>query len=63
MCTEAVHTHETGSHPRHRQAVVTPGGSTYSFDEIREGLEEAGFKNIRLIRPDEQMNGLIEAFT
>jgi len=42
--------------------VVTPGGSTYSFDEIREGLKAAGFENIRLIQPDEQMNGLVEAF-
>jgi ubiquinone/menaquinone biosynthesis C-methylase UbiE len=42
--------------------VGTPGGSTYSFDEIQEGLKAAGFNNIKLIQPDELMNGLIEAF-
>jgi SAM-dependent methyltransferase len=42
--------------------VGTPGGSTYSFDEIHEGLKAAGFNNIKLIQPDELMNGLIEAF-
>jgi predicted O-methyltransferase YrrM len=42
--------------------VGTPEGSTYTFDEISEGLKTAGFENIKLIQPDEQMNGLVEAY-
>jgi ubiquinone/menaquinone biosynthesis C-methylase UbiE len=42
--------------------VGTPGGSTYSFEEIKAPLESAGFINIRLIQPDEQMSGLVEGF-
>jgi len=42
--------------------VVTPGGSTYSFEEIRLSLESAGFIKIKLIQPDERMNGLVEGF-
>lgn len=42
--------------------IVTPGGRTYSFEEIEESLESAGFTRINLIQPDEQMDGLIEGF-
>jgi SAM-dependent methyltransferase len=42
--------------------VVTAGGSTYSFDEIRQGLEEAGFTRVSLLQSDERMDGLVEAF-
>lgn len=42
--------------------VVTPGGTTYSFEEIRLSLESAGFIKIKLIQPDERMNGLVEGF-
>ena len=42
--------------------VATHGGSTYTFDEITEGLKAAGFNNIKLMQPDVQMNGLVEAF-
>lgn len=42
--------------------VGTPGGGTYTFDEIRESMEAAGFVNIRLIQQDERMNGLVEGF-
>jgi predicted O-methyltransferase YrrM len=42
--------------------VVTAGGSTYSFDEIRRGLEEAGFTRIELLQSGERMDGLVEAF-
>jgi SAM-dependent methyltransferase len=42
--------------------VVTPGGNTYSFEEIKASLESAGFINISLIQPDEQMSGLVEGF-
>jgi SAM-dependent methyltransferase len=42
--------------------IMTPGGRTYSFEEIKASLESAGFTKINLIQPDEQMNGLIEGF-
>lgn len=42
--------------------IVTPGGRTYSFEEIKVSLESAGFARVNLIQPDEQMNGLIEGF-
>ena len=42
--------------------VGTLGGSTYNFEEIYEGLKTTGFSNIRLIQPDKQMDGLVEAF-
>jgi SAM-dependent methyltransferase len=42
--------------------VGTPGGSTYTFDEIRASLESAGFIRINLIQQDERMNGLVEGF-
>lgn len=41
---------------------ATPGGGTYTFDEIRETLEEAGLNRVRQIQAGDQMNGLIEAF-
>ncbi len=40
--------------------VVTSGGGTYTFDEIRDGLLEAGFERIRLIRKGEHMDALVE---
>ncbi len=42
--------------------VGTEGGATYSFAEIRAGLEDAGFAEVRLLQADERMNGLVEAF-
>jgi SAM-dependent methyltransferase len=41
--------------------VGTPGGGTYTFDEIRGDLEGAGFTRVELLRPDERMNGLVTA--
>jgi predicted O-methyltransferase YrrM len=41
--------------------VATEGGGTYTFDEIKDDLETAGFKNIRLLQPDTRMEGLVEA--
>jgi len=41
--------------------VATPGGSTYTFDEIREDLESAGFTDVKMLHQDEQMTGLVEA--
>lgn len=42
--------------------VVTPGGGTYTFEEIKAGLVQAGFKNIRVVQEKDHMMGLIEAF-
>jgi SAM-dependent methyltransferase len=42
--------------------VGTAGGSTYSFDEIRQDLEAAGFTRVRLLQTGERMDGLVEAF-
>lgn len=42
--------------------VATPGGGCYTFEEIRAGLEAAGFERVRQLREDEQMDGLVEAF-
>jgi predicted O-methyltransferase YrrM len=42
--------------------VNTEGGSTYTFDEIENGLEEAGFIKARMLHSGEQMDALIEAF-
>ena len=42
--------------------VATPGGNTYTFNEIKTGLTRAGFINIRLLQTGEHMDALIEAF-
>lgn len=42
--------------------VATAGGNCYTFDEIREGLEKAGFTKARLIQSGMMMDGLVEAF-
>ncbi len=42
--------------------VGTAHGGTYTFDEIRAGLERAGFVRVRLLREGERMDGLVEAF-
>lgn len=42
--------------------VGTPGGGTYTFEEIRSSLESAGFVKISLLQEDERMSGLIEGF-
>jgi predicted O-methyltransferase YrrM len=41
--------------------VATEGGSTYTFDEYREDLREAGFDDVTLVHRDEFMNSLIRA--
>ena len=41
--------------------VVTPGGDTYSFAELEDGLNHAGYVNVRQIRQGDKMDGLIEA--
>ena len=40
----------------------TPGGGTYTYEEIKADLSQAGFDRIRLIRKGEHMDALIEAF-
>ena len=42
--------------------VATPGGSTYTYEEIKAGLTAAGFENVKLIQEGEQMMGLVEAY-
>lgn len=42
--------------------VNTPGGSTYTFEEIKNWLEEAGFAGARLLQNGERMDALVEAF-
>ncbi len=42
--------------------VATAGGNTYTFEEIKEGLVQAGFADIRLLQSGEHMDGLVEAF-
>ena len=41
--------------------VATEGGGTYTFDEFRMALLDAGFTNITLVRQEEFMNSLISA--
>jgi predicted O-methyltransferase YrrM len=41
--------------------VNTPGGGTYTFEEIREGLTAAGFEGIKLLQT-QGMFSLVEAF-
>ncbi len=40
----------------------TPGGRTYTFEEIKNGLSQAGFSGIRLLKKGEYMDALVEAF-
>lgn len=41
--------------------VNTHGGDTYSFREVKEGLEGAGFRNVKLLRRGDRMDCLVEA--
>ena len=41
--------------------VNTRSGDTYTFPEIKESLEKAGFINVKLIRTGEKMDCLVEA--
>jgi 3-hydroxy-5-methyl-1-naphthoate 3-O-methyltransferase len=41
--------------------VATEGGDTYTMREFRDGLESAGFQEIRLLQDGERMNAVIEA--
>ena len=39
--------------------VSTPGGSTYTLDEVREALEAAGFEGVELLRQGDGMDGVV----
>lgn len=39
----------------------TPGGSTYTYEEIKTGLLQAGFTNVHLLKKGEHMDALVEA--
>ena len=41
--------------------VGTQGGGTYTFEEIREDLEAAGFTDAALLRRDEGMHSIVTA--
>jgi len=41
--------------------VATGGGGTYTFEEYRSDLEDAGFGDVALLQQDEFMNSLIRA--
>jgi len=41
--------------------VATEGGGTYTFEEYRSDLEDAGFGDVTLLRQDEFMNSLVRA--
>jgi hypothetical protein len=40
--------------------VHTTGGDTYTFREIKEMLEQAGFQDVQLLRSGERMDCLVE---
>jgi len=40
----------------------TPGGRTYTFEEIETGLSQSGFSGICLLKKGEHMDALVEAF-
>ncbi len=42
--------------------VSTPGGKTYTLKEIKSGLRQAGFRNIRLLQTGKEMDSLVEGF-
>jgi hypothetical protein len=39
----------------------TRDGDTYTFQEIKETLEKAGFTDVKLLRTGEKMDCLVEA--
>ncbi len=41
--------------------IGTSGGDSYTFSEIKEGLEKAGFTDVSWILPGKEMDGLVEA--
>jgi hypothetical protein len=41
--------------------VATPGGGTFTFDELRQDLEAARFTRVTLARRDAGMNAIVQA--
>ncbi|NUQ00032.1 MAG: methyltransferase domain-containing protein, partial [Armatimonadetes bacterium] len=41
---------------------ATPGGNSYTLAEISEDLTSAGFERVKLVHPDTQMDGIVEAW-
>lgn len=41
--------------------VCTQGGDTYTFEEIKDGLETAGFRDVQMIATGNKMDCLVEA--
>lgn len=41
--------------------VATPGGGTFTFDELRADLESAGFERVRMARRDDAMHSIVMA--
>ncbi len=41
--------------------VATEGGGTFTFDELREDLEQAGFRGPTVVRRDQAMNSIVVA--
>ncbi len=41
--------------------VGTPGGGTYTYEEIETGLAAAGFEKVRLLQQADRMMGLVQA--
>jgi predicted O-methyltransferase YrrM len=42
--------------------VGTSGGRTYTYEEVKAGLSQAGFNRIRLLRQGEHMDAVVEGF-
>lgn len=42
--------------------VGTSGGGCYTYKEIEEGLSQAGFSRIKLLKSGEQMDAIVEAY-
>ena len=40
---------------------ATSGGNTYTFEEVKEDLESAGFKDVHMIREGQNMDQLVSA--
>ena len=41
--------------------INTPGGDTYTFAEVKDSLEKAGFVDVTLLRTGDQQDGLVSA--
>ena len=42
--------------------VGTSGGGTYTYKQIEDGLSQAGFTRVRLLKNGEHMDAVVEAF-